>query len=114
MFALVRAPLAVLLIALTLAFGSAALVVMALLDQPWLGIDIRQGGRIVTAVEGPAAALPPGSTLLSLRSPEGGAALVLDDFDTVEEPDTLPRLRGCAGTAACCRAAGLRRGLPRR
>ncbi|SDI35008.1 sensor histidine kinase [Salipiger marinus] len=90
MFALVRAPLAVLLIALTLAFGSAALVVMALLDQPWLGIDIRQGGRIVTAVEGPAAALPPGSTLLSLRSPEGGAALVLDDFDTVEEPDTLP------------------------
>jgi len=61
MFALVRAPLAVLLIALTLAFGSAALVVMALLDQPWLGIDIRQGGRIVTAVKGPAAALPPGS-----------------------------------------------------
>ena len=69
-----------------------ALVIALALQAPWLGLQLVPvgDGVRVQASAGPAAAVPVGAVLLSLRATAGGAAVRLQAGDLIEEPDVLP------------------------
>lgn len=68
-----------------------ALALALALQAPWLGLQLApQGDGVrVQASAGPAAAVPAGALLLSLRATAGGAAVPLQAGDLIEEPDVL-------------------------
>ncbi len=79
------------LLALALAMGVAVVVVVTLLahQQPWLGLKlapVEEGaGAVARAAKGPAAAIPPGTILLTIAA--GEETMELRALDLTTEPD---------------------------
>lgn len=101
-----RSPFLIFGAMIALSLATAALVLTMALRQPWLGTELVPGpgglGVTVQSVDpaGPAAAVAPGTVLISVRPAADGAALPLGPADLIEEPDNLPDIPAMAALFA--------------